>query len=260
MADAQTFSPIQAAIETWWKEQRPEGSKSPAPLDLPIYRELLEFAQKQLKESKIVEKKTQDGEARYVAMTPGGESPIHDDPPEYEAHSTDQEGEIRGNRLYPADHKLPENASLSVLLPVDIPFTCSGVYDYVGRNGSNTYGVFSSKPDIVTYQLKMTSAGIISGSSKDTCGPASIEGTIDCETGAVELIKRYSWCNLWAQWKYDGELQDLNGKAVILGRWESGRFAIWLDAKGTEHDKMAAQMLHVLDQRDVQSRLEGRPL
>ncbi|CZT17394.1 uncharacterized protein RCC_03228 [Ramularia collo-cygni] len=244
MADLKTFSPIQSLIETWWKEERPEGNNSPAPLDLPIYRELLDFAQKQLKETRIVQSKAEDGETRNIAISPSGEFPVHDGPPTY---SADQKQNTLNRGIN----------DLKTLLPIDTPFVCGGVYDYVGRNGSNTYGAFGGRPDIVAYSLNVTSAGQISGSSKDKCGSARIEGKIDCETGAVEFVKSYSWYNLWTQWNYRGQLQRIDSRAVVLGRWERGRFAIWLDAKDTDQDRMAAQMLRVLDTRDAQSRLDA---
>lgn len=260
MADLKIFSSIQDLIEAWWKEQRPEGNNSPAPLDLPIYQELLNFTHKQLKESKIAEKQLESGEKSYVAISPSGEAFFHDGPPDYEAHSTDQKHELGKKDFDPGDALEREMRSVKTHFPVDTPFSCGGVYDYIGRNGSKTYGVFSSRPYRVTYNLKMTSTGVVSGTSKDSCGPATIEGTVDCETGAVEFIKRYSWCNLWAQWNYHGKVQDVDGNVVILGRWESGRFAIWLDTKGLEHDQMAAKMMHLLDSRDLQRKLDdGSP-
>lgn len=253
---------IQALIEIWWKEQRPEGDNSSAPSDLPIYRELLDFTQERLKETQIITGKTGDGGTSYMAVGPAGnEAPYHvvptDDPPIYEAQSAEQKKEPKRATQASGVRTKSDKSVPHTLLPVNICFMCGGFYDYVGRNGSNTYGVLGHKPDAVAYELHMTSAGLISGTSKDSCGKATIDGTIDCETGIVELVKRYGWCNLWAEWNYQGRLEEIGGNAVILGRWESGRFAMWLDTKGVDHDTMMESMIRVLNARDVQSRLGG---
>lgn len=260
----------------------PEGETSPVPTDLPIYGEILEFTRKKLKESRVVAGKTGDGETSYVAV---GIDDFHfhvvptDDPPVYEAQPANSNakaglvGQIKGETSRRA------KTNSSTRLPVDAPFVCAGFYDYdyIGRNGSSIRGqdaaddfvvwydarksgtpselidrgsrLSGRMPDRVTYELKMTPAGAISGTSKDSCGAATINGTMDCETGVVELAKRYGWCNLWAQWKYKGQLEEIDGRTVILGRWESGRFAIWLDTKSVDQSEMVRSMMRELDAR-----------
>lgn len=196
MANLQAYSSIQAVIEAWWKEQRPVGDNSPAPPDLSIYHEILEFTQKKLKTSRAMTANTGGGETSNTAVT-AGDSVFHvvlaDDPPVYEAQTATSRKETAATVSVATTKR--DTPGLPALLPVDTPFTCGGFYDYVGANDSNTYGLSGRNPDAVACELSMTSTGRISGTSKDSCGQATIDGTIDCEMDTVELAKHYSWCN-----------------------------------------------------------------
>lgn len=122
----------------------------------------------------------------------------------------------------------------------DTDFQAHGFYDYGNRADSLHL-------DRVSYTLRISPTGAITGSSRDTCGPASIEGTVDWETHAFTFTKAYGFSNLWASWTYTGKIS--KDGMHISGSWgrgltgQGGRYAIWLVNEKTDNKRKELEIL-----------------
>lgn len=130
-------------------------------------------------------------------------------------------------------------------------FQARGFYDY----GRQTQPL---RIDQVTYTLRISPNGEITGSSSDSAGSATITGTIDFEDRSVRFVKKYGMLNLWATWTYVGKVTE-DGR-MIWGQWfwagsvrasqvtrelegGFGRFGMWIENKAVDHEKDCLEML-----------------
>ena len=161
-------------------------------------------------------------------------------------------------------------------LPIETEFSVFGFYDYgPGIKASlpdwlsvPTWlnSVTQPKVDQVTYTLRISKDGHLTGSSNDSCGKADIAGTVDWKAGIVRFTKKYGANNLWANWSYIGNFAQ-EGTHVV-GNWSSpvalkdgtgvyfsprGRFDMWLDIKGRSNDKILTEQLRLRDGKPTSS-------
>lgn len=124
-------------------------------------------------------------------------------------------------------------------------FRAKGFYDY-GRNASTL------RIDKVSYNFAISSDGVITGTSNDIAGSATISGLVDFKTKKVWFTKKYGLTNLCATWIYDGRLTA--DASRIAGFWSGtqdyqerfaspGRFGLWVANPSVDAEEATLRLL-----------------